>query len=81
MIKLSVVVQHLFKMRHQPDRIDRVAVKPAAELIVDSAARHFVERVRDHFAAPVRRLSGGDIEAEIPATSPAEISAPRQIRR
>ena len=35
-------------MRHQPDGVDGVAVKPAADLVVDSAAGHAVERALHH---------------------------------
>src|SRR5689334_23189500 len=41
--ELRIVVQHLFKMRYQPDRIRRVARVGAAEMVVDSALRHAIE--------------------------------------
>ncbi len=49
--KLGVVVEHFFKMRDEPDRIDRVAVESAAEVIEYPAQGHPVER-------PQRRLQG-----------------------
>ena len=41
-----VVVQHLLEMRHQPDPIHRVAVKPARQLVVNPALRHPPQRQR-----------------------------------
>src|SRR6185369_9106154 len=38
-----VVVEHLFEMRHEPALVDRIAMKTAAELIVNAAAGHLVE--------------------------------------
>ncbi len=35
-------------MRDEPARIDRVAGESAADLIIDSAARHFAEGIHDH---------------------------------
>ena len=43
-----IVVQHLLEVRHQPLRIHGVAREPAADLIVDAAARHALESVRRH---------------------------------
>ena len=40
----GLVVEHLLEVRHQPLRVGGVAVEAAAEMIVDSAARHFFER-------------------------------------
>ena len=47
--ELCVIVKHFFKMRHEPDRIDRITMKTAAELIVNPAVRHFVAGLSDHF--------------------------------
>jgi hypothetical protein len=41
--KLRVVVQHLLEVRHQPARVGGVAVKAAAHVIADAAARHALE--------------------------------------
>ena len=38
--QLRVVVQHLLEMRHQPDRVGRIAGIAAAEMVVDAALRH-----------------------------------------
>ena len=43
-----IVVEHLLEMRNQPERVGRVARKPAAQLIVDSAICHPVESDPDH---------------------------------
>src|SRR5262249_31652785 len=39
--ELGVVIQHFLEMRHEPDRIDGVAMKAAAELIEDASFSHF----------------------------------------
>ena len=44
----GVVVQHLLEVRDEPDRVDRVAVEAAGELVVDAAGRHVVERQLGH---------------------------------
>ena len=46
-----VVVEHLLEVRDEPSLVGRVAVEPAAELVVDAAAGHPVERRRDQLAA------------------------------
>ena len=46
--QLGIVIGHFFKMRHQPFFIHRVAVESAAELVIHSAARHFLERGLRH---------------------------------
>ena len=38
--QLRVVVEHLLEMGNQPLAVHRVAVKPAAEMIVDPSGRH-----------------------------------------
>ena len=43
-----VVVEHLLEVRHEPDRVDGVAVEAAAELVVDAAGSHPVERDARH---------------------------------
>ena len=55
--ELSVVVEHLLEMRHEPLRIDRVTMKAAAKLIVNSPRGHFVQRPRHHYGqeTPSRR--------------------------
>ena len=45
----GVVVQHLFKVRHQPVAIGGIAVKAAANLVVDAAVRHLVQGQFHHF--------------------------------
>ena len=46
--ELRVVVEHLLEMRHQPFLVDRIAREAAAEVIVDAAVRHALERELDH---------------------------------
>ena len=43
-----IVVQHLLEVRHQPLRVHAVAREAPADLIIDAAARHLLERVRHH---------------------------------
>ena len=45
--QLRVVVQHLLEMRHQPALVDRIAREAAAEMVVDAALAHALERVLD----------------------------------
>ena len=47
--QLGIVIEHFFKMGHQPFRVHRIAMKAAAEMIIDAALGHFGERVNDHF--------------------------------
>ena len=44
----GVVVQHLLEVRDEPDRVDRVAVEAAGELVVDASGCHAVERQLGH---------------------------------
>ncbi len=50
----GVVVEHLLEVGHEPVPVDRVAGEAAAELVVDAAGEHRVERRLDD-----RRLLGG----------------------
>src|SRR5262249_9817663 len=43
-----VVVKHLLEVRNEPAAVGRIAVKPAAHVIADSAARHFFQGLHDH---------------------------------
>ena len=72
-----VVVEHLLEVRHAPDRIDAVAGEAAAELVVDAAGGHRLERSDGHRAQllvalsqqeaerPVGRELGGTAEARV----------------
>ena len=42
--QLRIVVRHFLEVRNEPSFVHRVAMEAAGELIVDAAARHFVER-------------------------------------
>ena len=44
-----IVVEHLLEMRHEPLRVHRVTMKPAAELIVYAAFGHLAAGVLDYF--------------------------------
>ena len=50
--ELGVVVHHLLEMRYQPALIDGVAREAAAEVIVDPALAHCVERQFHQFEEP-----------------------------
>ena len=43
-----VVVQHLLEVRHEPARVDRIAVEPAAQMVVHAALRHLAQRKGGH---------------------------------
>ena len=47
--ELRLIVKHLFEMGHVPVTIDRVPVKPAAEMIVHAAGGHFAQGKQGHF--------------------------------
>ncbi len=59
-----LVVQHLLEVRHQPVGIDRVAVEPATDLVVDAAGGHRIERHRHHLQDLRRRIHDGLVEEE-----------------
>ena len=41
--QLRLVVEHFFEMRNVPVTVDRIAVEPAAKMIMHAARRHFAE--------------------------------------
>ena len=45
--EVGLVVQHLFKVRHEPAPVGGIAVKTAADVIIDAAADHRAEAVAD----------------------------------
>ena len=51
---LRIVVEHFFKVRHEPAIIRRIARIAAAEMIVDAALRHMLQR--EAHAGPVGRF-------------------------
>ena len=46
--QLCVVIQHLFKVRHQPVGIHGIARKPAPDLIVDASCGHSLTGMQNH---------------------------------
>ena len=44
----GIVVQHFLEVRHEPLGIDAIAMESAAEMVVDAACRHVIERDDDH---------------------------------
>ncbi len=45
---LSLIIKHFFKVRHVPLLIHGVAVETAAHMVMQSALRHFLQRMRRH---------------------------------
>ena len=57
-----VVVEHFFKVWHEPFRIGRVAMKAPARMIIHAARRHFLKRRFGHLEIP--RLAGAPVVAK-----------------
>ena len=70
-----VVVKHLLEVRNGPGRIGAVAAETAAELIVDSAERHFLEGDIGHFQRVAVAV------ARIPAQAKGDVGRMREFRR
>ena len=64
--QLRLIIKHFFEMRHMPESIDRVTVKPAAQMIVHSTRCHFAEREKIHLERMLaaRRFGRARINAE-----------------
>ena len=73
----GVVVEHLLEVRHHPVGVDAVAGEPTAELVVDAAAGHRLERPGGHLPGGSERRAG----AGTPAPSTAGTSARHRSRR
>ena len=58
--QLSIVIQHLLEMRHQPTGIDAVAGKAAAEMVVDAALAEMGQGGDDGLA--VGLVAGAPVE-------------------
>ena len=67
---LGVVVEHLLEVRDQPARVDRVAMKPAADLVVDASVGHAAAGEHDriekvlalrHTPLPEEELEGAGV--------------------
>ena len=46
--KLSLIVEHLFKVRNEPSRVHCIAMETAGELVVHPALRHGPQREQHH---------------------------------
>ena len=46
--QLSIVVQHLFEVRHQPLAVGAVSMKASGQVVSNSASSHRIERVVEH---------------------------------
>jgi hypothetical protein len=64
--ELGVVVEHLLEVRHEPLAVHRVAVEAPAELVVDAAAGHPVERELEHLEAARVCRAAPDAEHRLP---------------
>src|SRR5262249_4503615 len=72
--ELRVVVEHLLEVRDLPGRVGRVAMETAADVIVDAARRHLLERQGHHLEGP--RLSRATVVAE----QEVEVRGARELR-
>src|SRR5206468_2280791 len=64
--ELTVVVEHLLEVRHEPVRVHGVAVEATADLVVDPAARHHRQRRVDHLAGPRVLRAPPEAQDELP---------------
>ena len=79
--ELGVVVEHLLEVRDEPDRVGRVAVEAAAELVVDPAVGHRVERPPRDRERPRVAGRGRAPEEELDRHRLGELRARRPSRR
>ena len=63
--QLGVVVGHLLEVRDDPALIDRVAMEAAGELVIDAAARHFLQRGDENIAEFCVARANGMIHQQI----------------
>ena len=79
--QLGVVVQHLLEVRDRPGGVDGVAVEAAADLVVDAAAVHVVER--EQRGVEQAAVAGGDVAAqqEVERRRVRELRGRRRSRR
>ena len=73
--QLRLVVQHLLEMGDAPGGVDRIAVKPPADVIADPAGRHRAERAAHH--AEGLRIAGPRMFPE----EKEQLARPRKLRR
>ena len=87
--ELSVVVEHLLEVRHEPVRVSGVAVEATAELVVYSPVGHRIEGVSDHLKqrpvasrhiSPQEELEDRRL-CELGSTAPATVSAIERARQ
>ena len=57
--ELRLIVKHFLEVRHVPVTIDRVTMKPAADVIVHSARSHFAQREQRHVERLFARIALG----------------------
>src|SRR6185369_5542816 len=46
--QLSIVIEHLLEVRHEPNGVYRIAMKSAAELVIHPTFRHLAGSLLDH---------------------------------
>ena len=76
-----LVVEHLLEVRHQPAPVGGVAGEAAAEVVVDAAGGHGVERERAAMPRPPRRRCGGGGAAGCRSTWSGGTWAPARSHR
>ena len=78
--QLGLVVEHLLEMRHAPLGVDRVAVKPAADVIAHAAERHRPQRLGRHQQRRLRAAAAGRAPGVL-AQQQQQLRGTRKLRR
>ena len=77
-----VVVEHLLEVRHRPGRVDRVAREAAANLVVDAARGHRVQRRRGQLDIAGRQQElERAVGREFRGAAPAAVNAIEHLAR
>ena len=67
--QLRLVIKHFFEMRNVPVTVDRVTMKPTAEMIVNSTGCHFAQGKQAHpqrlFRFRIGTIAGINTEQEV----------------
>ena len=77
--ELRLVVKHFLEVRHVPVTIDRVTMKPAADVIVHSARSHFAQGEEHHVEGVFAGITLGI--ACVESREKIERDWPRKFRR
>ena len=76
-----LVVEHLLEVRHEPALVDRVAGEATADVVVDAAGRHRVERRRHGGEAAAASCSSATPPVEHLGEDQVERHRRRELRR